>query len=132
MRSRLVSGGLLIFLGLLFLAVNRLSVGPEIIVAIIGSAFLVWFAYTQEYGLLIPGAILTGLGLGIVVEGVTDPEGGFVLLGLSSGFLSIYVVDRLMGNRQSGRWWPLIPGGILFVIGFSLIIEGTRWWAVIS
>jgi hypothetical protein len=60
-----------------------------------------------------------------------------VLLGLGGGFLLIYVVSALRG-RAPGDWWPLIPGGILTVIGLMLAANATgalavigRWWPAV-
>lgn len=130
MRSRLVSGGLLIVLGLLFLALNRFDAGAEIVVALLGTGFLVWFAFTENYGLLIAGAVLTGLGLGIVWETAQPMDGAPVLLGLGGGFLGILAIDRLIGNHRPGWWWPAIPGGILSFLGFFVAFEATRYWVI--
>lgn len=131
MRSRAVAGAVLILLGLLNLAVVRTAVGGEIAPLIIGSAFLVWFAFSQSYGLLIPGAIMTGIGLGIVFDTMRPFGAEPVLIGLGSGFVAIYVIDRLMGNRRSGGWWPLIPGGIILLVSFEEILYRSLlrdWW----
>lgn len=38
-------------------------------------------------------------------------------LGLGVGFVAIYVIDLVYTGSSS--WWPLIPGGILIIIGLS-------------
>jgi hypothetical protein len=111
-----------------------------LIVLVIGLALLGAFAFTREYGYLIPGGIMTGLGAGIVAsESLTlaSDEGaaGVIVLGLGLGFLSIWVIGALVHVEQH-HWWPLIPGGILAVVGAALIIgdQAVRlldYWGVV-
>ncbi len=125
MNTRNLAPGLiLIGLGVLFFVAQVTDVGGEAVVAVIGGAFLVSYAFTRQYGFLVPGGIMTGLGLGIVLQNPASPEeGGVVVLGLGVGFLSIYVIDLLV-RRTSALWWPIIPGGILTTIG--VLIEADR------
>jgi hypothetical protein len=86
------------------------------------------FAYTRLYGYLVPGAIMTGLGLGIVasemVAWTTDEgQGGAVVLGLGLGFVGIWAVGTFVHLAQH-HWWPLIPGGILAAVGTALLVGG--------
>jgi hypothetical protein len=98
------------------------------VVLVIGLGFLTAFASTRRYGYSIPGGILTGLGAGIVISqavswATSEGEGGAVVLGLGLGFLSILLLQRFAGEVGNG-WWPLIPGGILTVVGGALLIGG--------
>lgn len=109
-------GVILIAVGLTLFAVQLLHLDADVIVLVIGLVFAIAFAGTRRYGLLIPAGILTGLGLGIVLEDF-KVQGEPVVLGLGLGFLAIYIADVLTsGARAPGRWWPLIPGAILTVI----------------
>lgn len=116
-QRNLVPGLILIVLGAFLFFVQATGVGAEAIVAVIGAGFLVAYAVTRHYGFLVPGGILTGLGLGIVWEVSSPTAGGVVLIGLGLGFLSIWVVDAVMKHTPVA-WWPIIPGGILGTIGF--------------
>jgi hypothetical protein len=134
---RSVAGIILIALGGLFLLGEYLRVGGEAIVALIGAAFLVAYALTRQYGFLVPGGIMTGLGIGIIYEDRVSAGGAPVLLGLGAGFVLIYAVSALRG-RMPGDWWPLIPGGILAAIGLMLASDATgalavvgRWWPLV-
>ncbi|MDR5694573.1 MAG: hypothetical protein QN198_09715 [Armatimonadota bacterium] len=136
-QRRVVSGIVLIVLGIIFLVAQQTGIGGEGVVASIGVAFLVAYAFTRNYGLLVPGGIMTGLGIGIIYEARMDRGGAPVLLGLGLGFLSITVIDLAVRRTQWG-WWPLIPGGVLSLIGLLLAagqagILGTigRWWPAI-
>ncbi len=118
--SRIV-GLVLIAIGLGLLAVILTDVGGEVFLGAVGLGFLVAYAATRSYGLLIPGAIITGLALGIAATslGAPDPAG---VLGLGVGFLAIVVVDRLREAPRPGWWWPIIPGGILSAIGIAELV----------
>lgn len=121
MQERNFAPGLvLIGFGALFLFVQLTDIGEEAVVAVIGGGLLVGYAVTRHYGYLVPGGILSGLGLGIVwQEQVLRDAGGAVLVGLGAGFLSIYLIDAFV-RRSRALWWPIIPGGITLTIGLML------------
>jgi hypothetical protein len=121
MAPNRILGLLLIGIGGALLVVVTTDVGGELVVAVIGVAFLVAYAATRAYGLLIPGAILTGLGTGIVAATLGGPD-ALVVLGLGLGFITIAVVDVLQGAQGGAWWWPLIPGGILTTVGASELV----------
>lgn len=122
--SKLAPGAILIALGALFFVVQLTDVGEEAVVAVIGGAFLVAYAFTRQYGFLVPGGIMTGLGVGIVLQNEATPEaGGVVVIGLGVGFLLIYAIDLLV-RQGAALWWPIIPGGILTAIG--VLIEADQ------
>ena len=118
--SRIV-GLVLIAIGVGLLAVILTDVGGEVFLGAVGLGFLIAYAATRNYGLLIPGAIITGLAAGIAATslGAPDPAG---VLGLGIGFLAIVVTDRLRDSPRPGWWWPLIPGGILSTIGLAELV----------
>jgi hypothetical protein len=110
-------GVILIVVGAALFAVQLLHLDADVIVLVIGLVFATAYAATRRYGLLIPAGILTGLGAGILLEDF-GVAGEPVVLGLGLGFLAIYGADVLTsGAQRPGRWWPLIPGAILTVIG---------------
>jgi hypothetical protein len=113
------TGLLLIAGGLLWALVAATDLDGTVVVPGVGVGFLLAYAASRRYGLLVPGGILTGLGLGLVVAAQGGPEAS-VVLGLGLGFLSIFVLDTVAG-RGDAAWWPLIPGGILAVVGGSQI-----------
>jgi hypothetical protein len=125
----------LVAVGLGLLAVQFYGdIAASAIVLLIGLAFLVGYWFLDSYGLLIPGAIMTGLGVGVVfTENFSAPE-SVGLLGLGIGFLSIYLIDRIRSRKN--RWWPLIPGGIVTVIGVGSSVASMRdivatYWPVV-
>lgn len=118
MRSTRTAGLILIALGVALLIALTTDVGGESVIGFLGLAFLVAYATSRAYGYLVPGGILTGLGAGLVIESLGGPSAS-VLLGLGGGFLAIALIHRLVGTAGSGWWWPLIPGGVLTVVGAS-------------
>lgn len=120
MSTNRIVGLLLIALGGALLLVTTTELGAEVLLALVGLAFLVAYGATRAYGFLIPGGIVTGLAGGIIAAEAGAP-GAAVVLGLGSGFLFIAAVDRLLGSVGPGWWWPTIPGGILLVIAAAAI-----------
>jgi len=116
-RLEWLPGALLITVGIVLFAAQQLGVGWDVIVLVLGLVFLVAYAATRLYGLLIPAAILCGIGVGLVL-GHRAPLRETVVAGLAVGFLAIYAVDRVMTGARR-RWWPLIPGLILLVVAIE-------------
>ena len=103
----------------------------------IGLALLAVFVITREYGFLVPGSILTGIGIGIVLDTAASgqAESGVMMLSLAGGFLGIWVIGSIYRLSQN-HWWPLIPGGILTIIGLVQIsetdvVETLRLWPIL-
>lgn len=116
---RRMAGLLLIAGGLLWVLVVTTDLDGVVVVPGVGVGFLVAYLATHRHGLLIPGGILVGLGGGLVVASQGGPEEA-VVLGLGLGFVSITVLDAMLGDGEAA-WWPLIPGGILAVVGGAQI-----------
>ena len=131
---------LLIVIGLFALVANVTGTGITAlsIPLAIGLAFLVAYGLTRNYGLLVPAGVLTGFGGGALAGSVLNvaDSGALVVIGGGLGFLFIYLVDMLVSG-SSTRWWPLIPGGILTLVGAGIAqqAEALRqlalWWPVL-
>jgi len=89
----------------------------------IGLGFLTWWAFSGNYGLLVPAGVLTGLGVGLMLAHA-EFYGNPVALGLGMGFLAIYALDALRRQSRSS-WWPLVPGAALVIVG--LLQNTSRW-----
>lgn len=129
-RDQLVFALILILVGiggLILQATEGQADVGGVIVLLIGLGLLGAFAFTRQYGYLIPGGILTGLGVGIALQDAVtmsdDSSGGVIVLGLGLGFISIWLIGALVGVAQH-HWWPLVPGGLLAVIGGALLVGG--------
>jgi hypothetical protein len=121
-RGRVVLGTVLIVLGIGLIALQYFEgFGEAVIFFLIGGAFTAGYLYRRAYGLMIPGGVLLGLGLGSVGESVLSSFGGLEQIGLGIGFVAIYVIPLIYEGKSP--WWPLIPGGILIVTGLS---EGSK------
>lgn len=118
-RQRLTTGLVLVLLGLGFFLLQRVEgLGDEVVLLLIGAAFLIGYFFQRSYGLLIPGCILIGLGAGGMIneDRLWWADAGWQL-GLGAGFLAIYAIDRLYRGRTP--WWPLIPGAVLVLVGLA-------------
>jgi hypothetical protein len=121
---RSTAGIILVVLGLMFLAAQWFDFTGAAVLGALAMFFVVMYATTRKYGFLIPGMILGGLAVGVgLQESGYDPNGGFVVLGLGAGFIAIYLINVFV--RTPASWWPLIPGGILSVVGLTQVAEGT-------
>ena len=119
----LIAIGAIALLGQLDLFAN---VGGWIIPAL-GLIFLTWGLATRTFGLVIPGGILSSIGLGIVLtEGPLTglgelADGAVFLLAFAAGWLLIALLSRF--TTGGFQWWPLIPAGILALVG-GLLVAG--------
>ena len=115
-KSRRMSAGLiLIAVGLGLYLIDRVEgVGEEAVLLMIGSAFLIAYFVRKNFGLLVPGCILLGLGVGLVGRDSFLGFGESTMLGLGAGFVAIFVIARL--NEGKSHWWPLIPGGVMLAL----------------
>jgi len=104
----------------IFLAEEEL-VADHVVAAIVlvgvGLPFLLIFIFDRQHTwALIPALTMAGIALGVFLEGAGIIDGtamaGFVLGGISLGFVSIFVIER-----QS--WWVLIPA---VIIGFMAVV----------
>jgi hypothetical protein len=128
-NPKIITGVVMVALGLVMLVatVTDSQVVGQMIVLLLGVIFLTWGVMVRHPGPLIPGCILSGLGVGIVLSQWLftsisgQAQGGIVTLCLGLGFLLIMPVLQFV-TRQRAHWWPLIPGGILTLTGFGLLL----------
>lgn len=120
MSQQRVVGLLLILIGVGVLLALTTEVGGEVLPALVGVGFLTAYAFTRTYGFLVPGAILTGLGTGLLIAEAGGP-GEAVIVGLGVGFLAIALLNRALDEPAGGWWWPFIPGGILVTVGSATL-----------
>ena len=107
----------------IFLAEQELvasHVVAAIILVAVGLPFLLIFLVDRQHAwALIPAFSMAGIASGVFLEGAGVIDGaavaGFVMGGISLGFLSIYVIDRQ-------QWWALIPGGILGLMAVFFLV----------
>ncbi len=128
-NPRVMTGVVVIALGVVMLiaSLTDSQLVGQMIVLLLGVIFLTWGVMVRHPAPLIPGCILTGLGVGIVLSQWLftnisgQAQGGIVTLCLGLGFLLIMPAQQFV-TRQTAHWWPLIPGGILTLTGFGLLL----------
>jgi hypothetical protein len=132
-----VAGLVIAGLGLFFLAAQLEPDIGRFVALFIGLALLAVFVIRRDYGFLVPGSILTGIGIGLALEpGLAgSAQASIMMLSLAGGFLGIWVIGSIYRLPQN-HWWPLIPGGILTLVGLVQLGQadsGTalRMWPVI-
>ena len=135
---RVLPGLIMIGLGVLFLIGQFVPIGDWMLL-ILGLAFLVSYFVTRRDGLLWPAGVLSGLGVAIVVGNALRLDGpllaGAMLLGLSGGFFSIYILDQIFTppTPVAPLWAGFGTGlaGVLSVlIGLGVLSENA--WAVVG
>ncbi len=125
-RNRLIGGLVLVGIGLYLLAAQfiRAEWMGMLILPGLSVMFLTWGLFTRNVGLLVPGGILGGIALGTYLNSsalggeMGISEGGVFLLAFAAGWALITLTAALIGQRVL---WPLIPGGILALIGLALM-----------
>lgn len=139
-RQRMVrQGGMggigLVLAGIFFLLNNLfpMEMGRVFLLLVGVAFFLAYLLGSRRVGFLIPGGIVSGLGLGtLLAQWLPGREsGGITLLGLGLGFGSIWVLER---HHQ----WSLLTGAILTAIGVFVLAgdlaefrDVGRWWPVV-
>jgi len=129
-RHRWLAGIALIAIGLLVLVVQfaESETLGLLLLPGLGLIFLIWGSLARSVGLLIPGGVLSGIGLGVYLmagplsglEG--EAEGAVFLLSFAAGWGLITLLSALICRET--HWWPLIPGGIMALIGGALLAGG--------
>lgn len=98
------------------------------IIVPLGMVFLVWGLRRKLVGLIIPGSILSTVAPGVYFawNASSNPEGltetGIMLVWFAFGWILITVFSRIIYKKFI--WWPLIPGGVLAMVGWGLYIGG--------
>ena len=130
-NPRLVAGIILILIGAVNLLQRWLNI-DSYVTLLLGIGMLILGSATHKRGWIIPGGVLTGIGLGIVIsEGPWHiaglDESGLFLLCFAVGWFLITALSALFTDCT--QWWALIPGGIMALIGGSILVTNgaVRW-----
>lgn len=122
-----LGGGIaLILIGTGLLLNQWLDIGSYLVL-LVGVGFLVWGVLSRTGGLIIPGGVLTGIGLGILVyEGpwsipAANPNGLFLIC-FAFGWFLIPLLTGLFTCRT--QWWAIVPGGIMAILGAAVVWRG--------
>ncbi len=146
-----MAGVVIIGIGVFFLLAQLVPDIGRSIPLLIGLVFLAAFVARREYGFLVAGCIISGVGVGVLLADTVDDQwsGAVVLLSIAGGFIAIWLLSVLFRavNREwpsgpsrevaSALWWPLIPGGILALVAVVVLAEEgfesdlLRWWPLL-
>lgn len=100
----------------------------------LGLVLLAVGIYKRLIGLIIPGCLLVSMGPGTATAWGNMPGGnslaqtGVMLVWFALGWGLITLFSRIV--IEQFVWWPLIPGGILAMVGWGLYIGGNPGNAV--
>jgi hypothetical protein len=83
-----------------------------------GVVFLIWAALVRSPGLMVPGGVLSGLGVGLALAPGFGPAA--LLFGLAGGFLLVGALNRLVLGRRFALW-PLWPAAGLTLAGVVVL-----------
>ena len=115
-----MAGAVIVGIGVFLLLAQLIPDIGRWIPLLIGLIFLAAFVPKREYGFLIPGCIISGVGVGVVLAGVVDDQwsGAVVLLSIAGGFIAIWVVSILLRHGGTGKLWPLGLFGLRLFLFF--------------
>lgn len=94
----------------------------------LGIAFILSGGYLRLLGLIIPGCLLSSLGVGtyfafdMAIKSPVVSRVGILLVWFAVGWAVISFLSRLWCSRLI--WWPLIPAGVIGIVGLGLFIGG--------
>jgi hypothetical protein len=136
--NRRVAGGLaLVVVGGALQLIQLGVITGDRTLLVLGVALLAGYAFTSHYGLLVSGAILTGLGAGLAARAWAGSGAGAVSMGLGLGFMAIPLIEQARGVQNASRW-PVMPGSALTAVGVLLTARAmgllellSRWWPMI-
>lgn len=127
-RNRATGGVLLIAVGLLLLA-GQVVHFDHLFLPMLGGIFILAAIAQRNPGLMVPGGVLMGIGVGSFLNenvffAVGEPaRGGLFLLSLAGGFGLITVLSALFTRHT--QLWALFPATIIGLIGGALLIGGS-------
>ncbi|PMQ02198.1 MAG: hypothetical protein CBR30_00635 [Dictyoglomus sp. NZ13-RE01] len=120
-----ILGMILLLIGIFLTLINFHLLSGSSIIFIFAISFLYMYKrFGKNIGFLIPGCILTAVGIYLLLRDLVYVEGIYFLPLLGLSFIAIYFVHTSKFSKYSGeRYWPLYPGIILTTIGLILIFQ---------
>ncbi len=94
----------------------------------LGLILLIWGIFWRLYGLIIPASLLVTIGPGVYIAWATQTAAnplsktGLMIAAFSFGWGLIVFFARIVLAKFV--WWPLIPGGVMAMVGWGLYIGG--------
>ncbi len=106
--------------GIILLGAINSAVTGFFWVGAIAAGFLWAYKQTKQPGLAVPGSIMAGISVGILLEGLL-PFDGIFLAGLAGGF---WLLRNLEPRRHE---WAIYPAWILSAIAGLVVISENSW-----
>lgn len=131
-RGNFVGGLILIVVGVLALLAQFVDIGEMMGWIVLGGLSLVFIVAgiaTRQSGFFIPGGILAGLALGVLltIERVEIPfvedGGGMFLLAFAAGWVLIPVLSIIFTHGER-HLWALIVAAIMALVGAAVSFGG--------
>lgn len=88
--------------------------------ALLGLGFVIWAALARSSGLLVPGGVLLGVGVGSWLQASYGPA--VFLWSMAGGFLLISVLSLALFGARKNSWWTLWPAAGLTFAG--IVVAG--------
>ena len=102
---------IIMLVGIFLLLLNLGFVTRDYIVFFVGLGLLLLHVIHKDAETIVPGCIVSSIGLYFVLRSHFDIPSSIFLVFLGMGFLAIFVFDRKQGS------WPLYPGLVLTFLG---------------
>jgi hypothetical protein len=130
-HTPIIAGIMLVLAGATFLAGQYVDIKiMTLALPMFGVLMLGAGVFRRSSGWMIPGGILTGVGLGVLlIEDTALDEDAVLLLTIAFGFALITVLSRLFAERA--LYWPLIPGSLMALVGVGFLLGGV-WMQVLE
>jgi hypothetical protein len=133
----LIGGVVLIVIGAALLLSQLVPEIGRYVVLGIGLLLLAAFAVRRNYGALVGGSIVTGVGVGVALAPMFSGTmaAAVLLVSIGLGFIAIWLVSLAAGLGER-NWWPLVPGLIIVSVGGALGIGGSAvnllaYWPIV-
>ena len=124
-RDRQLGIGLLALAGLVVLASFNGALSGFFVLGAMALGFLVAHRRTKLHGLAVPGGILAGIAIGVLLEGIT-PFQGIAVLGIAFGF---WIVKILEPKRHA--WAGYVALGFAAIAGLVFVTENA-WFVALA
>ncbi len=121
-RDRQLGIGLLVLAGLVVLASFNGALSGFFTLGTLALGFLVAHRRTRLHGLAVPGGILAGIAIGVLLEGIT-PFSGIAVAGIAFGFWLVKILEP-----QRHAWAGYVALGFAAIAGLVFVTENA--WAV--
>lgn len=129
---RWIAGVVLVLIGGILLAEQFLRTGwlPYTLLPVGAIVFLIWAILSRRFGPIIPGALIGGIGLGLLFAfGLPNAytgamRAGILLLSFALSWVVIAIASMIFSGK--GGWWALVPAATIGGVGGYLAFSNLR------